>query len=89
MNGSAAVGSTRGLPATTVLRLTGKRPLKAPSSRNAEADEAILAAVTHPPRVGEIRPIAALMPDVLARYGLAKESARCELVAENTFDCYA
>ena len=77
------------LPATTVLRLTSDRPLKTPPARNNAADEALLAAVTHPPRVGEVRPIAALIPDVLARYGLTKPTATSEPAAENTFDCYA
>jgi len=77
------------LPATTVLRLTGERPVTIPQTRNAEADESLLAAVTHPPRVGEVRPIAALMPDVLARYGLTKGSASGEAVCESNLDCYA
>ncbi|HMC12421.1 MAG TPA: hypothetical protein VKH44_14070 [Pirellulaceae bacterium] len=87
MNG--VTGATMSLPATTVLRLTGERPVTVPQTRNAEADEALLAAVTHPPRVGEVRPIAALMPDVLARYGLTKGSASCEAACESNLDCYA
>jgi hypothetical protein len=38
---------------------------------NAEGDQALVAAVTYPPRVGDAQPIAELMPHVLARYGLA------------------
>jgi hypothetical protein len=87
MNG--VTGARMGLPATTVLRLTGDRPMAVPPTRNAEADEALLAAVTHPPRVGDVRPIAALMPDVLARYGLTKGSTSCEVVCESNVDCYA
>ena len=84
-----AIGSNTGLPATSILRLSSDRPIQAPPARNAAADEAILAAVTRPPRVGEARPIAALMPDVLARYGLTKATAHGEPPVENTFDCYA
>jgi hypothetical protein len=84
-----AIGSTTSLPAIAVLRLTNDWPREALSARNTAADEALLAAVTHPPRVGEVRPIAALMPDVLARYGLKKATAHCEPAAESTFGCYA
>ena len=87
MNG--VTGARMSLPATAVLRLTGDRPMTIPPTRNAEADEALLAAVTHPPRVGDVRPIAALMPDVLARYGLTKGSTNCEAVCECALDCYA
>ena len=68
MNGVPAIGAATSLPATTVLRLSGKRPVEA--HRNDEAEQALIAAVTHPPRIGETRPIAALMPELLARYGL-------------------
>ena len=67
MNG---IRSTSTSPATTVLRLTNARPLNAVAG--CKADDVILAAMTHPPRIGEPRPIAALMPQVLARYGLSQ-----------------
>jgi hypothetical protein len=72
MNGVTTTRLQAGLPATTVLRLAGDRPRPARRTGTAEADEVLLAAVAHPPRVGEARPIAALMPQVLARYGLAE-----------------
>src|SRR5436190_1598064 len=65
MNGVRTIGAW---PATTVLRLSSDRV--APETRNPGGNEVILAAVHHPPRIGEVRPIAALMPEVLARYGL-------------------
>jgi hypothetical protein len=43
----------------------------------------ILAAASHPPRIGETRPLAALMPQVLALYGLAGGSP-CEKTADIT-----
>ena len=69
MNGVRATGA---LPATTVLRLTNAQPMKVLA--DCRADDVLLAAVTHPPRIGETRPIAALMPQVLARYGLAENA---------------
>ena len=41
----------------------------------ANAREVVLAAVENPPRTCEMQPIAALIPDVLARYGLNTDSA--------------
>jgi hypothetical protein len=89
MNGVAAAGLNNGLPATAVLRLASDRPMTARKSGSAEGDEVLLASVTHPPRIGETRPIAALMPEVLARYGLGEaingntpsESAALDLLA--------
>jgi hypothetical protein len=76
MNGTSSVGGSRGLPATAVLRLTGNQPVGPRRIGNAAGDEALLAAVTHPPRVGEAQPIAALMPHVLAQYGLAEAAEK-------------
>ena len=78
-----------GLPATTVLRIASDRPFRAPPAANIAADDVLLAAVTYPPRVGEVLPIASLLPDVLARYGLKKASPHCEPADQNTFECYA
>ena len=75
MNAINPLGLANGFPATATLRLTGDRPVAAPPCRNAQADEVILAAVQHPPRIGEARPIAALLPEVLARYGLLESEA--------------
>ncbi len=72
MNGVNAAGMTRGWPATTVLRLNGQQAVVGTSGRNAAGEAALVAAVAFPPRVGEVRPIGALLPDVLARYGLAE-----------------
>jgi hypothetical protein len=72
MNGVSVLGWNRGLPATAVVRLSGNRPLAARQSGNATGDEALLAAITHPPRIGDARPLAALLPQVLARYGLTE-----------------
>ena len=70
-----------GLPATAVFRLTANRPISprhaGSSPRQAgsdKGDEALLAAVRYPPRVGEARALAELMPQVLALHGLAAMS---------------
>ena len=84
MNGVRATGA---LPATTVLRLTNARPMKAMA--DSRADEVLLAAVTHPPRIGETRPIAALMPQVLARYGIAENPLAEKTTAESAIDLLA
>jgi hypothetical protein len=62
-----AIIAGRSPPATIVFQLSPRRPVEA-SSR--QADDVVLAAVTHPPRIGEARSVAALIPEVLARYGL-------------------
>lgn len=85
MNGVNAAGLARGWPATAVFRLDKQRVVVA-GSRNADAEEALVAAVAFPPRVGEVRPIAALLPDVLARYGLAECANDAELTS---IDCLA
>ncbi len=84
MNGVQAAGA---FPATTVLRITSERPMK--TTVHGEADDVILAAVTHPPRIGETQPIAALLTRVLARYGLTEESAAQEIGDGATIDLFA
>jgi hypothetical protein len=84
MNGVHATGA---FPATTVLRLTNDRPMKVTVDRR--ADDVLLAAVTHPPRIGEPCPIAALMPQVLARYGLAEEAPAKQMTEEAAVDLLA
>lgn len=78
--------TNNGLPATAVFRLSANQPVQAPQRH--ESDEVILAAVTHPPRVGEVRPLAALLPDVLAKYGLT-EPRRYEITKQQTLDVLA
>jgi len=53
------------------------------------ADDVLLAAVTHPPRIGETRLIAALMPQVLARYGLTENAPAEKVTAESAIDLLA
>ena len=84
MNG---VQAAIAFPATAVLRITSDRPMK--TTRNGQADDVILAAVTHLPRSGETQPIAALLPQVLARYGLTEESAAQEIGDGATIDLFA
>lgn len=71
MNGAHCIGSSAGLPATTILNLSPARPMAPRLKGNATADDALLAGVARPPRIGEARPLGALLPQVLARYGLA------------------
>jgi hypothetical protein len=85
MNGVNTAGVAKGWPATSVLRLNGQEQVVAPS-RNANAEAALVAAVAFPPRVGEVRPIAALLPEVLARYGLAEGTKDAKLPS---IDCLA
>jgi len=74
MNGVSALGNYHGMPATTVVRLSTDRPAAASNRRSAGA-ETILAAVSHPPRGSDPRPLAALLPQVLAQYGLTGHPA--------------
>jgi hypothetical protein len=78
MNGMTIPSLTAGFPAIAVLRLSVDRPVTTQRRSNAAGEETLLAAVQHPPRVGETRPIAALLPTVLARYGLANREATGE-----------
>jgi hypothetical protein len=70
-----------------VLRLEADRPLK--GTADVQGAEVVLAAVTHPPRVGEVRPIAALLTDVLARYGLAENVGPGKTTQETSIDLLA
>jgi hypothetical protein len=83
MNGVSAIGDYRGFPATAVLRLTPGKHVSA-SDRQAQGGEVVFAAVSHPPRGGEPRPLSALVPAVLAQYGLCSKSAASEGI-----DCLA
>jgi hypothetical protein len=74
MNGVSHLRSA--LPATTVLRVGPGRPM--PASRNARGAETVLAAVQHPPRRAEVSPLGALLPEVLARYGIEVEKQAAE-----------
>jgi len=88
MNGVSTAGINRGWPATAVLKLARDRPLRAREPENLASDELLLASVTHPPRIGQAQPIAALMPQVLARYGLA-EASSVETAPIDTVDILA
>jgi hypothetical protein len=57
-----------GWPATAVIRLQPQKPVAQRPHMATTAEDVVLAAVQHPPRIGEIRPLAALLPQVLARY---------------------
>jgi len=67
---------SRGWPAIEVVRLAADRPMTE-SQRSDAADETLVAGVGRPPRIREPRPIAALMPQVLASYGLAETAENC------------
>src|SRR5262249_53188833 len=67
---SGAANLSRGLPAIGVLSLAGNQRLKTKSPVEIAGDDVLLAAVENPPRICETRSIGALIPDVLARYGL-------------------
>jgi hypothetical protein len=66
---------SRGWPAIHVFKLASDQKLTAKSPLEAAGDDIVLSAVEHPPRIGETRPIAALLPEVLARYGLTTTNA--------------
>jgi hypothetical protein len=72
MNGVNTAGFRAGLPAISVLRLSANRPIPKRQMGSDAGDEVLSAAIKHPPRTGETRPIAAFLPEVLARYGLAE-----------------
>ena len=84
MNGVSATSAYRGLPATTVICLSPQRQVNADYSREMGGGASVLAAVAHPPRGGEPRPLGALVPEVLARYGLGKDPS-----AKHTVDLIA
>jgi hypothetical protein len=87
MNGLAIVGFRNGMPATRVMRLDKDRTIS--GGHHVKTDEVLLAAVIHPPRIGEVRPIAALMPEVLARYGLDPDAGAGEGIPETSVDLLA
>jgi hypothetical protein len=72
---SGAANISRGWPAIQVLKLASDQKVNVKSPSEFIGDDVVLSALEHPPRIGEIRPIAALLPDVLARYGLTVTDA--------------
>lgn len=72
VSGTASI--SRGWPTIQVIQLASDRGLRAKSLSQIAGDDVVQTALTNPPRVGDVRPIAALLPDVLALYGLAKPS---------------
>src|SRR5262245_33385278 len=76
MNGVNAARYAVGWPATTILRLIADRPVPARQAGGSAGEEVVLEAVRHPPRVGEVRSIGALMPEVLAKYGVGAEEVQ-------------
>jgi hypothetical protein len=81
MNAISGAGFSRGFGANAVIQLGQNKPVCARGARLG-GDEVILEAVRNAPRVGETRPIAALLPQVLAQYGLAdSQHADAELAA--------
>ena len=77
----SGVSVSRGWPAMGVWELAGNRRLERKSSAETAGDEVVLAAVENPPRTGETRAIGALIPDVLARYGLNAAVASIDVEA--------
>ena len=71
----STTGFSQGWPATGVLRLTPERPVARRPEVEQRGEEVVLAAVKHPPRIGEVRPIGSLVSEVMARYGLNREAA--------------
>jgi hypothetical protein len=86
MYGVNSVAGARGWPATAVFELNRQHAVVAPVVRNIEAEAALLTAVAIPPRIGEARPIAALLPEVLARYGLNDNAIQAD---SKSIDCLA
>ena len=74
MNGVSALATQRGFPATAVVKLTPYQAAR-PHEGRQRGGETVLAAVSNPPRGGEPRPLAALVPQVLERYGLGSRPA--------------
>jgi|tagenome__1003787_1003787.scaffolds.fasta_scaffold16868940_1 hypothetical protein len=87
MNGIGTIGTRTALPATRVLRLSGDKPVS--KMQHTEGDEVILEAVRHSPRICDARPIAALMPEVLARYGIAGDAEAVAATNETSIDFIA
>ena len=84
MIGSTA-GFSQGWPATSVLRLGAERPTEQRPEMQRRGAEVVLAAVEHPPRIGEVRPISSLVSQVLKRYGLGQQAGE-ERVREGMTD---
>ncbi len=78
--------SSTGLPATTILRLSPDRPQK--SLTDSRGHETLLAAVRFPPRASEVKPLGALLPEVLATYGLP-HSEISQSFSREAFDAVA
>ena len=79
MNGVSAPAAYRGLPATAVFHLTPSKPSR-PGAGLPPGSATVLAAVSNPPRGGEPRPLGALVPQVLERYGLGRRAAIGEAI---------
>jgi hypothetical protein len=62
------------LPATTIFKLSAQRPVQV-SGGTQRGQETVLAAVQNPPRASQARPLADLLPEVLAAYGLGTTDA--------------
>jgi hypothetical protein len=73
------------LPATTILKLSPHQRVVAEASQRAA--ETVLAAVQFPPRAKDPRPLAELLPDVLAAYGIANTQQSQQ--AEERFEAVA
>ena len=71
MNAISGTAWPGGFRANAVIRLRQNEPVRA-QGVGFDGDEVVLEAVRNPPRTGELRPIAALLPEVLARYGVAE-----------------
>ena len=87
MNGIRGEGFSIGFRANTVIQLGRNEPIRALGA-GYKGGDVVLAAVSNPPRIGGTRPIAALLPEVLARYGLAdsnvaavESGATCDVTA--------
>jgi hypothetical protein len=83
---SGTTNISRGWPAIHVFKLASDQKLAAKSPIQAAGDDIVLTAVEHPPRTRETRPIAALLPDVLARYGLSTNTALNDVPATANFE---
>ena len=72
---SGAANISRGWPAIHVIKLDSQQKVSVKSPVERTADDVVLSAVQNPPRIGQTLPISALLPDVLARYGLSPSAA--------------
>ncbi|HEY2411949.1 MAG TPA: hypothetical protein VGI40_06890 [Pirellulaceae bacterium] len=76
---SGTANISRGWPAIHVLKLASDQKINTKSPSESSSDDVVLSAVEHPPRIGETRPIAALLPEVLARYGLNRADSQTSI----------